>query len=149
MTSRKMPESELQSLLEIHPYLIEPEFLNVSIESQKYLESGRADIVVYLTHEIVVVELKVTPLINRDVLQLNGYLEDIQKQTIDKTVRGILIGEEPKNEISKLLEILHFPIQVKMLKKDIPIEIKICKNCRCANDIKNVYCIYCNTVSWL
>lgn len=149
MINHKIPESELQSLLEIHPYLIEPAFLNVSIESQKCLESGRADIVVYLNHEIVVVELKVIPLVNRDVLQLNGYLEDIQKQTIDKSVRGILVGKKPKNDLSKLLEVLDFPIQVKILTEDIPIEIKICKNCRCANEIKNVSCIYCNAVSWL
>ncbi len=147
ISHQKMPESELQSLLEIHPYLIEPQFLNASIEPQKCLESGRADIVVYLKHEIVVVELKVTPLIDSDVLQLNGYLEDIQKQMFDKSVRGILIGKEPKNDIYKLLKILPFPIKVKMLRKDIPIEIKICKNCRCANDIKKLSCVYCNAIS--
>jgi len=76
----KISEKEIQSLLETHPYLIEPQFLNKPVESQKALKSGFADLVVYLENETVIIELKVVPLDNKAVLQLNGYLEDMREQ---------------------------------------------------------------------
>ncbi len=144
-----MREKDLQSLLEIHPYLIERQFLGKLIESQKLLNSGKADMVVHLDDEIVVVELKINALTERDVLQLNGYLQDVQKQMIHKLVRGILIGDKPKNDIDKLVNLLCLPIEVKILKQDISIAIKICKDCRLANDIQNCSCVYCGAISWL
>ncbi len=145
----KISESELQHLLEIHPCLINPKFIAATYEPQKRLKSGLADLVFYLENEIIIVELKIVPLDNSAVLQLNGYLNDIKELFPERKVSGIIVGEKPKENVLTLIESLDFPINIKIIKDDIPILIKLCDKCRRANDKANRSCIFCNSKRWL
>ena len=142
--NEKISEKEIQTLYENHPYLIEKKFLNQKIISQFPLPSGFADIVMLLKDETVIIELKVDPLEVNHLLQLNGYLEDIKKELKDDhRIRGILIGKEPKKDLNNILMCLSFEIKIMILEKELCTKIKICENCRLANDINSISCIYC------
>lgn len=137
-------EKEIQILYQTHPYLIEKKFLNQKTVPQYTFPSGFADIMVFLENEIVVIELKVDPLENSHLLQLSGYLEDAKREFKNVKLRGILIGKAPKNDLNKTLNILPFRVKMMILKRDIPTKIKICDNCRLANDINNSKCRFCS-----
>ena len=141
----KISEKEIQILYQTHPYLIEKQFINQKVINQFPIPSGFADIVVFLKGEIIVIELKVNSLEESHLLQLNEYLRDISKLYPEiKLLRGILIGKMPKKNIKRSLKILPFPIKILILNKDICTKIKICENCRLANDVKNKICIFCS-----
>ena len=142
-------EKEIQILYQTHPYLIEKEFLNQKTVPQFTFPSGFADIVVFLENEIVVIELKVDPLENSHLLQLNGYLEDAKREFKNVKLRGILIGKVPKIDLFKSLRILPFKIKMMILKRDIPTKIKICDNCRLANDYYDSKCRFCSNKIFL
>ena len=146
---KKIPESELQSLLEVHPYLINTNFLNATLEPQKHLKSGISDLVFYLNNEIIVVELKIVPLDFEATLQLNGYLEDVKQLFPEKSISGILVGERPKDKILNLIDTLEFQIEIKNLHEDIPVEIKICNECRKASCKTKKKCFFCSCEEWL
>lgn len=142
-------EKEIQTLYQTHPYLIEKQFLNQKIIAQYRLPTGFADLVIFLKKEIVVIELKIEPLEIKHLLQLNGYLEDIGQEFGDnKKIRGILIGKECKSDLNKALKTIQFEIKILILEKDICTKIKICENCRLANDIKNLECFNCSNNSF-
>ena len=141
----KVTEKEIQYLYQTHPYLIEKKFLNQKVIPQYQLPSGYADIVVLLEDEAVVIELKVDSLEISHLLQLVGYLEDLKViLNKDKKVRGILIGKKPKCDLNASIKCLSFKIKVMILNKNLPIKIKICENCRLANDFNNTTCVYCS-----
>jgi len=137
-------EKEIQMLYQTYPYLIEKKFLNQKTIPQYTFPSGFADIVVFLEEQIVIIELKVDPLENSHLLQLSGYLEDAKREYKNMELRGILIGKEPKIDLFKSLRILPFKIKMLILKRDVPIKIKICDNCRLANDTNDLKCIFCS-----
>ena len=141
-------EKEIQILYQTHPYLIEKKFLNQKIIPQYTFPSGFADILVFLENEIVVIELKVDPLENSHLLQLSGYLEDAKREFKNIKLRGILIGNPAKSDLKNALKILPFNVKIMILKRDISTKIKICDNCRLANDIKNSKCIFCSNNSF-
>lgn len=142
-------EKEIQTLYQTHPYLIEKQFLYQKIIAQYRLPSGFADLVIFLKNEIVVIELKIEPLEIKHLLQLNGYLEDIRQEFEEyKKIRGILIGKESRSSLNNALRTIQFEIKLLILEKDICINIKICDNCRLANDIKNSVCFNCNKNSF-
>jgi len=146
----KLSEKEIQILYQTHPYLIESKFLNQKIIPQYSLPSGFADIVVFLENEIVVTELKIENLNYNHLLQLKDYLEDVQLKFKDiKVIRGILIGKTPDKDLDSVIENISFNIKIMILNRDIPINIKICNNCRLANDLMNKKCVYCNSNSFL
>jgi len=138
-------EKDIQILYQTHPYLIEQQFLNQKTVPQYSLPSGYADIVIFLNEEIVVIELKVESLNNSHLLQLNEYLEDIYQEFGDiKRIRGILIGKEPMHSLETSIRSLNFEIKILILEDDICTEIKICNNCRLANNINNFSCFNCS-----
>lgn len=142
-------EKEIQTLYQTHPYLIEKQFLNQKTKPQYRLPSGFADLIVFLKNEIVVIELKIEPLEISHLLQLNGYLEDIGQEFGDnKKIRGILIGKECKSDLNNALRTIQYEIKLLILEKDVCTKIKICNNCRLANDIKNSVCFNCNKYSF-
>lgn len=146
----KISEKEIQILYQTHPYLIERNFLNQKIVPQYSLPSGFADIVVFLENEIVIIELKVDILESGHLLQLYGYLEDMEKKFKNiKRIRGILIGREPDKDLYLMIENFSFEMKIMVLNKDITTEVKICNRCRLANDLKNENCIYCSNNSFL
>jgi len=146
----KISEKEIQILYQTHPYLIERRFLNQEVVPQYNLQSGYADIVVFMENEIVVIELKVEPMEYSHLLQLNGYLDDFKKELEnDRILRGILIGKEPKDDLYSSVKILSYEIRIMILGNDICTKIKICDVCRLANDIKEDNCIYCFNDSFI
>ncbi len=144
-----LSERDIQLLYETHPYLIDPKFLNAKIHPQYPLPSGFADIVIFQAHALTVIELKIDPLLPKHVLQLNEYMQDLHKLFPSKAISGILIGQPPKNSLTPLLSNLNFPVQIKILKDDVPIAIKTCKNCRLANPSTNKTCNFCSCNEWL
>ncbi len=139
-----LTEKQIQILYQTHPYLVEKEFLKQKVVPQYPLPSGFADIVVFKQTEIVIVELKVDPLKTTHILQLNGYLEDMERETNSSfNFRGIIIGKESKEDLNKTIRNLKYKIKILILTRDIPIKIKICDKCRLANDIKNEKCFNC------
>ncbi|MFX1295489.1 MAG: hypothetical protein ACFFD2_11655 [Promethearchaeota archaeon] len=145
----KILERDIQFIYETHPYLIDPRFLNAKVTPQYSLPSGYADIVLFLNDEIIVIELKINPLIPQYVLQLNEYMKDLSKEFSSRSISGVLIGKSPKMDIDTLISNLNFPVEIKILKEDIPIKIKICKNCRLANPNKNEQCHFCSCTEWI
>ncbi len=142
-------EKEIQTLYQTHPYLIEKQFLNQKSIPQYRLPSGFADLIVFLKNEIVVIELKIEPLEINHLLQLNGYLEDIGQEFGDnKRIRGILIGKECISDLNNALKTIQFEIKILIIEKNICTKIKICENCRLANDIKNSECFNCSNNSF-
>ena len=137
-------EKEIQILYQTYPYLIEKRFLNQKTIPQYTFPSGFADIVVFMESELVVIELKVDPLDNSHLLQLNGYLEDARRESKNVKLRGILIGKAPKIDLFKSLRNLPFKIKLMILKRDLPIKIKICDKCRLANDKNDSKCSFCS-----
>lgn len=79
-SSRKLEES-LESLLFHHPYLLDgrldPE---CRMQRQYVAGNGRVDILLKHRSRIICVECKRTALIERDVMQLAGYLEILQEE---------------------------------------------------------------------
>ncbi|MHA1694485.1 MAG: endonuclease NucS domain-containing protein [Promethearchaeota archaeon] len=146
----RVSESEIQILYQNHPYLIEEQFFQQKVIPQYPLPSGFADLVVFLDDEIVVIELKVVPLDETHILQLNGYMEDINKKFKDiKKIRGILVGYPPAHELENAIIALKFEIKVMILERDLPIEIKICSQCRRLVDYKLDSCPYCLSFEFL
>ncbi|MHA1381484.1 MAG: endonuclease NucS domain-containing protein [Candidatus Helarchaeota archaeon] len=145
----KIGENDIQFLYQTHPYLIDPRFSRENIQYQYPLPSGFADIVAFLETTIIVVELKINKIIPQDILQLNGYMEDLQKKFPKKEISGMIIGKKPTRSKEFLVNSLNFHVDFKILGVDIPIKIKICKNCRKANHNKNVKCVFCSTSDWL
>ena len=140
-----LTEKQIQILYQTHPYLIDRRFLNKNVNPQYPLPSGFADIVIILEEEIVVIELKVEPLQFTHYLQLKGYIEDLSNIYKDKTkYLGILIGKEPKDDFSTISKREDFDLKLLILNVDICTRIKICDNCRLANDISNLKCFNCS-----
>ena len=142
-------ESDIQFLYETHPYLIDPRFINAKVIPQYPLPTGFADIVVFIGEEIVVIELKIDPIIPKYILQLNGYLEDFKKKFPSHLISGIIIGKSPKTKVNGLISSLKFKVQIKILKEDIPVHVKICKDCRLASSDENETCEHCSCKEWL
>jgi len=146
----KISENEIQTLYELHPYLINERFLNQEVISQYRVPSGFIDIMIKLPGELVIIELKVEKLNSSHVLQLNGYLEDIQKDKPNiKNISGILIGYQPKKKIDSLLKSLKFSINIKILIQDVPIKIKTCTKCRLTCSISKNNCPFCTSTDFL
>jgi len=119
--------------------------LNKSVTPQYPLPSGYADIVIILEDEIVVIELKVEPLQFTHYLQLKGYIEDLYNIFKDtKKYLGILIGKQPKDNFDTISKREEFDFKVLILNEDICTRIKICDDCRLANDISNIKCFNCS-----
>ncbi len=145
-----LTEKVIQILYQTHPYLIEKEFLNQKVVPQYPLPSGFADIAVFKQKEIVIVELKVDPLKTTHILQLNGYLEDMERETNSNfNFRGIIIGKESKEDLNKTIKNLKYKINILILNRDIPTKIKICDKCRLANNIKSLTCFNCSNSKFL
>lgn len=149
LTLKDLQESDIQHLYYQFPYLIEKEYINYQKEQFVKIKSGIIDILVTNKDEIVVIELKKVQLEDTHLLQLYQYMREIAELNENKKVRGVLIGKKEKNELGPLLQTLEFKIKIKILEEDIPINIKICKNCRIANSIDNKYCFSCKGTIWL
>lgn len=142
-------EYDIQLLYQQYPYLIDRRFLNVSVTPQYPLPSGFADLVVFLDQEVIAIELKIDPLLPKYALQLYDYLQDLHLKFPNHQISGILLGKAPKTDITPLLSSLSFPIQVKILVKDVPIHVRICKSCRLAIPSKSESCTFCSCHEWL
>ncbi len=142
----KIAESEIQALYERFPYLIEPKFVKYQVFPQKNFLSGYADIFLILNDDVVIVELKVDPLDPTHLLQLRGYLEDYERDNPAKPKpKGILIGFPSKSDdLSQMLGIIDFFVEIKHLYQDVPVEIEYCKKCRMAKPQNTAECYFCN-----
>jgi RecB family endonuclease NucS len=145
-----MKEREIADILYNFPHLIDPQFLN-EFPKREYLfpNTSRADLVFFGSSEIIVVELKKDVLKQSAVLQLWEYLASMKQKFPNKKIRGILIGESLDSEATRLLQTSTFPIEVKLLGRDIPTAIKICQNCRRANEIREKTCKFCGAYQWI
>lgn len=100
---------------------------------------------IILDDEIIVIELKVEPLQFTHYLQLKGYIEDLN--LIYKNMKkfsGILIGKQPNDDFNMISKRENFDFKLLILNEDICTRIKICDNCRLANDIINKKCFNCS-----
>ncbi len=142
-------ERDIQKLYQTYPYLLDPKFLEAHVTPQYPLPSGYADLAIFQPEEITIVELKIDPLGPQYILQLNGYLSDMAEKFPAAGISGILIGQAPKTNMAQLLANLGYPIKIKILEEEVPVKIKICRNCRRANDYRKGWCDYCSCVRWL
>ncbi|MFW9820856.1 MAG: hypothetical protein ACFFE5_14710 [Candidatus Thorarchaeota archaeon] len=148
--NNNLSESEIQFLYQTHPYLIDRRFLDKIAIPQYPLPSGFADLVILLEDEIVVIELKVEPLQFTHYLQLREYIGDIKQiYKKKKKYQGILIGYQPIDNFDTIYRSKDFDFKVLMLEEDICTRIKICDNCRLANDRKNKKCFNCSSDKFL
>jgi hypothetical protein len=118
MTKRRR-EKKLQKLLCNHPYLIDQELLNCKGSMERWTGSGRLDIDFQTDDGWIVVECKVTPLSDADLLQLRGYLDDL-RLSAKVVYKAYLIGKQPGHELSEEL-LTHPPeIGILVLGRDLP-----------------------------
>ena len=144
-----MNESDIEDILETHPYLIDKKFLANTKYIYKRQETqskdARTDLVFTFEQEkeIILVELKKTILKLPDYKQILRYYNRLKANyTYPWKISGYLIGYPNPKELDydkrsfKWLKLLY-------LEKDIPIQIRICEKCRKANSSISYECKYC------
>ena len=116
---RRQREKRIQKLLRDHPYLLDKELFNHRGRIERHVKSGRLDIDFDTENGWIVVECKISPLIDKDVKQLRRYIDDLHSE--GKIVyKAYLVGGEPNTELDRSL--LNRPPKIKlaMLLHDIP-----------------------------
>jgi hypothetical protein len=144
-----MNESDIEDILETHPYLIDKKFLTNPKYTLKRQETqskqARTDLVFTFEHEkeIILVELKKTVLKLSDYKQILRYYQSIKaKYYYPWKIYGYLIGYPNPKELDYDMRSFKW-LNLLYLEKDIPTKIWICQKCRRANSSTVYECKYC------
>lgn len=116
---RRQKERRVQQLLRDHPYLLHADLAHCRGTVERRVAGGRLDIDYQTEQGWIVVECKIRPLVDADVLQLCRYLKDLHCSK-RRVLRAYLVGGRPKAPLSRDL-LAHPPgITVVRLLQDIP-----------------------------
>ncbi|MGO9568579.1 MAG: hypothetical protein ACLP5H_13655 [Desulfomonilaceae bacterium] len=121
-----MRERQIQQLICFHPYLLDADLYGCG-RTERTISSGRIDIDFETCTGIVVVECKITPLKNKDVLQLTRYMEGLT-QDGNKVAKAYLVGSAPIKPLEPELLNTEPPIVVRELFGAIPMHLSYCRN---------------------
>jgi len=123
---RRNSERRLQNLIRDHPYLLDAELMHAGRgRTESVIPTGRLDIDFDLAKGLVVVECKITPLVDDDARQLCRYLDDLRARSAP-VCKAYLVGHTPSSDLdSRLLK--HPPgIRLKYLFRDIAAHLAFC-----------------------
>jgi hypothetical protein len=126
-TKRRGLEKKLQSLIRAHPYLLDTQLLHAGRgRTELAVSKGRLDIAFVVSEGLVVVECKITPLVDDDTRQLCRYLDELAAKSIPIS-KAYLVGRPPSSDLDpKLLE--HPPgIRLVYLLRDVPAHLSFCE----------------------
>ena len=120
---------------------------NGRVESQYKITLSRErigfiDIIYFKPDEITVIELKREVIKKIDVSQLTEYVDRVKDTFPECNVYGIIAGQEINNENKHSLTIRGF--KFKKYFRDIPLQLKLCLNCRKAVGINEDKCKWCD-----
>ncbi len=101
----------------------------------------RADLVFRKKKSAVVVEVKRDVLTEASLGQVSHYMENLRREGVVK-VEGILVGRRIKESVLNELETRSL-VQLKLLGRDIPLELVLCDSCRTCNSASHVTCRVC------
>lgn len=101
----------------------------------------KADLVFRKNESAVVVEVKRDVLTEAAISQVSHYMENLRKEGVPD-VEGILVGRRVKERLLKELE-TRSQLQLKLLGRDIPLELVLCDNCRTCNSASRATCMVC------
>lgn len=137
-------ESDIEDILEAYPDLVDEKFIrkDYNIERQCPLGKNRIDLLISNTEEWNIIEIKKTPLADKDYIQIHRYRSYARNLHKNLTVWGYLIGYSSKSPIKidrrsfRWLKVLYLDI-------DLPSQIRICQSCRKPIPKFSYECKYC------
>ncbi len=134
-----MLESELEDILEIHPYLLDPSFKKYEVLRQKKIYKGRIDLFLISKDKlnVTIIEIKRDKLTLASVNQIKRYYYYYNRKYkgTQVEVSAYLIGLSSSLDISRLKW-----LKVKLIDKDIPRKVKLCPKCSTAFDYRVFTC---------
>ncbi|MGQ4874629.1 MAG: hypothetical protein ACP6IY_11225 [Promethearchaeia archaeon] len=160
MTNRKkvIHEEDLHTFFFKYPHII---IENLDIKDHKVLnkiheyklnKSSIPDIYIETSELEIFCEIKFGKLKEKDLYQAIRYFNEIEimkndKRLNDKKFMVFLIGNDISSQLRN--KAIQNKIQIKIIGKDLPDYIKICKNCRKAYDARLNKCIFCSSTGIL
>lgn len=87
------------------------------------------------------VEVKRDTVTETAVNQVSRYMENLRREGV-ANVEGILVCRRVRESLLKELE-TRSKLQLKLLGRDIPLELVLCDNCRTCNSASHVTCKAC------
>ena len=143
-----MYEEDLHEIFFKFPYLIiiDPNSIINTIHEYKLDSNSIPDIYIETDNKKFYCEVKLGKLKEKDLYQAIRYLNTIVdniKLNENKEICVILIGMNISNKLKNKAEKQN--IKIKIIGKEIPGTIKICKKCRKAYNSKHLKCLFCNS----
>ena len=143
-----MYEEDLHEIFFKFPYLIinDPNSIINTIHEYKLDSNSIPDIYIETDNKEFYCEVKLGKLKEKDLYQairyLNTVVDNIELNE-NKEICVILIGMNITKKLKNKAEKQN--IKVKIIGKEIPGTIKICKKCRKAYNSKHVKCLFCDS----
>jgi len=152
MPRHQLSEREIEDLLVRFPSLIDARFngFRPSRQVEIPLSSGNTgiiDILLTIESTIYIIELKKGSISMAHVGQLGQYVNYYKTNKKDVDIIGYLIGTSISDYIRGQVENLGY-IYLELV-TDIPLEVKICENCRNATYIRDIICPFCSNSNFL
>jgi len=130
-------EKALEDLYHAYPYLIDPALDRA--RRQVFLNArSRCDLFFELEGIAWVVEIKRDTAGLPALRQLIRYLDHFQKT--HGAVRGTLVAADFLPSVERRLQTVRHPIELKRLRIDVPVEIRVCRKCRRARAASLLRC---------
>jgi len=150
--NRSSKEKSFEEILKNHPYLVDESLIGGKVKEQYHivLKNGfnrYIDLIYFKEDDITIIELKRDIIRKKDISQLSEYVNHVKLLFPEKQIKGILVGQEIDKEILKIMDLRGFIY--KQLFTDIPIHIKICLDCRKANNTMRSKCKWCGSEKFL
>ena len=124
---RSQLERVLEDLYHAYPYLIDPALGRA--RRQVFLDArSRCDLFFELDGTAWVVEIKRYTAGLPALRQLIRYLDHFKKT--HPAVRGTLVAADFLPSVARRLKTVRHPIELKRLRIDVPVEIRVCRQCR-------------------
>jgi len=148
-------EYDIHSIIKIHPYILGilgEDYKNLHLKHEKvYDDRRRADFIFSNDRISIVVEVKIGKIDYQTLKQLLHYLSKEEKENPNKRLLGIIVGHriDDKRKLNDKIKRSGYEIQIKILGRDIPSEIKLCTNCRKINALWSSSCRYCGSTEFI
>lgn len=134
-----MLERDLEDILEIHPYLLDPNFKKYEVLRQKKIYKGRLDLFLISKDKlnITIIEIKRDKLNVASVNQIKRYYYYYNRKYKGTLVKisAYLIGLSSSIDVSRLKW-----LKIRLIDKDIPRKVKLCPKCNTAIDYREFTC---------
>lgn len=145
-------EYDIHSIIKIHPYVLGDDYKDLHLKHEKvYDDRKRADFIFSNDRVSIVVEVKIGRIDDQTLEQLLYYLSKEEKENPTKKLFGVIVGHriDGERKLNDKIKKSKYDIQIKILDRDIPSEIKLCTNCRKINALWSSSCKYCGSTEFI